>query len=164
MKDRNTSQKQNLSGLMVLIVFGVFAVCILGVLLSGTKVYDGLTARDRTAYENRTAAQYLSTRIHQAKNTDAVRIVKEDGRTVLCITELYDGEAFETRLYCENGWLCEQFLSAESETDPDEGERILEANALDGSIENGLLTLKIELADSGTQTVRVRLVGEEARP
>ena len=40
MNDRNSSQKQNISGLMVLLLFGVFAVCILSVLLSGARVYD----------------------------------------------------------------------------------------------------------------------------
>ena len=73
MNDRS-SQKQNLSGLMVLLLFGVFAVCILSVLISGTRVYDRLTARDQGAYDARTASQYLTTRMHQAQSSDAVSV------------------------------------------------------------------------------------------
>lgn len=163
MNDRNASQKQNISGLMVLLLFGVFAVCILSVLLSGTGVYDRLTARDETSYDSRTAVQYLTTRVHQAASPDALSIRTEDGVTFLCFTELLDGAPYETRLYCRDGWLKEQFLAPNAQTDWDLGERILPADDLSGTLENGLLTLNVR-DQAGEQTVCVLLRGGEAHP
>ena len=163
MKDRTFSQKKNLSGLMVLLLFGVFAVCILSVLISGTHVYDRLAARDKAAYDGRTAAQYLSTRIRQAQSPDAVSIRSEGGTTVVCISETYEAESFETWLYCRDGWLCELFLFSDAEVDPENSEKLLPAESLSGSLENGLLTLRIT-DDGGEQTVRILLRGGEVHP
>ena len=163
MNDRNSSQKQNISGLMVLLLFGVFAVCILSVLLSGARVYDRLTARDERAYNARTTAQYLSTRLRQAQNADALELSFTDGGAVLHLYERYGTDLYETRLFCRDGWLCEQYLTADADVDDESGERILPADAIDGSVENGLLTLHVT-DPGGTQTVRILLRGGEVRP
>ena len=133
MNDRS-SQKQNLSGLMVLLLFGVFAVCILSVLISGTRVYDRLTARDQGAYDARTASQYLTTRMHQAQSSDAVSVR-----------------------------LCELFLFSDAEADLENGEHILPADALEAETDGGLITMRIR-DDGGEQVVRVLLRGGEVRP
>lgn len=163
MNDRNSSQKQNISGLMVLLLFGVFAVCILSVLLSGTRVYDRLTARDEKAYDARTAVQYLSTRVRQAQNADALELSEQNGKTVLHLYERYDEDVYETRLYCYDGWLCEQYLASDADVDEEAGEKILPAESIEGSLENGFLTLRVTDA-GGTQTVRILLRGGEVQP
>ncbi len=163
MKDSLSSQKKNLSGLIVLVLFGVFAVCILAVLLSGTGVYGRLVERDENAFDDRTAAQYLSTRIHSAANADSISIVSVDGSDALRILESYDEESYQTLLYCRDGWLYELFTISDGEVDPEAGERILPAERIKGSIENGLL--KINLTDeNGEQSLLVSLRGGEARP
>lgn len=163
MNERNTSQKQNLSGLSVLLLFGVFAVCIFSVLIAGTRVYDRLTKRDEAAYAARTASQYLRTRIRQAERADAVTVTVEDGMTVLHIAERRENEAYETRLFCRDGWLCEQFIAADAGIDFESGEKILPADALEGGMNGGLLTLHITDA-GGTQTVCAALRGGEELP
>lgn len=163
MKDSLSSQKKNLSGLIVLVLFGVFAVCILAVLLSGTGVYGRLVERDENAFDDRTAAQYLSTRIHSAMNADSVSIVSVDGSDALRILESYDEESYQTLLYCKEGWLYELFTISDGEVDLEAGERILPAERIKGKIENGLL--KINLTDeNGEQSLLVSLRGGEARP
>ena len=47
-------------GLAALLLFGIFAVCVLMVLLTGANAYRRLTERDQQAYQRRTCAQYLS--------------------------------------------------------------------------------------------------------
>ena len=162
MNDRS-SQKQNLSGLMVLLLFGVFAVCILSVLISGTRVYDRLTARDQGAYDARTASQYLTTRMHPAQSSDAVSVHSEDGTTVICLREVYELDSYETWLYCRDGWLCELFLFSDAEADLENGEHILPADALEAETDGGLITMRIH-DDGGEQVVRVLLRGGEVRP
>ena len=46
--------KHQIDGLLMLLLFGVFAVCVLIVLLTGARAYRGLTERDRAAYDRRT--------------------------------------------------------------------------------------------------------------
>ena len=163
MKESLSSQKKNLSGLIVLVLFGVFAVCILAVLLSGTGVYGRLVERDENAFDDRTAAQYLSTRIHSALNADSISIVSVDGSDALRILESYDEESYQTLLYCRDGWLYELFTTTEGDIDPEAGERILPADRIHGEIDSGLL--KIDLTDgNGEQSLLISLRGGEARP
>ena len=46
--------------LMALLVFALFALCVLLVLLTGAKIYRNLVDRSRESYEARTAAQYIT--------------------------------------------------------------------------------------------------------
>ena len=47
MKKRNV--KQHMNGLAALLLFGLFAFCVLAVLLTGAGAYRRLTARDQAA-------------------------------------------------------------------------------------------------------------------
>ena len=58
--------KHHLDGLIALLLFGVFAVCVLVVLLTGADAYRRLTQRDEAAYDRRVCAQYMATRLRQA--------------------------------------------------------------------------------------------------
>lgn len=163
MKDSLTSQKKNLSGLIVLVLFGVFAVCILAVLLSGTSVYNRLVERDENTFDDRTAVQYISTRIHSAINAEAVSITSVNGTDAIRISESYDGEEYQTLLYCHEGWLYELFTTTDGDMDVQAGERILPADFIYGSIENGLLRIRLMDA-SGEQILLLSLRGEEVQP
>ena len=57
-----------------LVLFAVFAVCILMILLAGADVYRRLTERDQSVYGRRTIAQYLTTRIRQADSGGSLRV------------------------------------------------------------------------------------------
>ncbi|MBQ3050657.1 MAG: DUF4860 domain-containing protein [Clostridia bacterium] len=149
---------------MVLLLFGVFAVCILVVLLSGTSVYDRLTRRDEAVFDSRSAVQYLATRVHQAENADAVSLrIGEDGGAVLCIRQTYGDEMYETLLYCREGWLFELFEESGADVDTFAGEKILPVESLAGSYDNGLLTLSIK-DENGEQQVVLLLRGGEVLP
>ena len=65
-------KKRKTDALVVLLLFGVFAVCVLSVLLTGADAYQRLSERDRVSYDQRTAAQYLSTRVRQADRLGGV--------------------------------------------------------------------------------------------
>ena len=63
---REHSRKHDLSSLLVLLLFAVFAVCILSVLLTSADTYRRLSDRDQDSYGRRTSAQYITTKIRQA--------------------------------------------------------------------------------------------------
>ena len=55
------SIQHHIDTLAVLLLFGVFAVCVLSVLLTGADAYRRMTERDNRAYDRRTCVQYVVT-------------------------------------------------------------------------------------------------------
>ncbi len=153
MKIRQNERKAD--SLLALLLFAVFAVCVLSVLLTGADAYRGLASRDQTGYERRTAGQYLITRLHQSDRADAVTVEQFCGVDALVITEQYGGETYQTRIYCYGGYLRELFTASGTGFLPSDGEKVLEASGLTLKLEDGLLTA--ELTDAAGQTQRLAL-------
>ena len=144
---RRTIQ-HHMDGLAALLLFGVFAVCVLLVLITGASAYRRLTERDQSSYERRTAVQYIATRVRQADCLDAL--------------VLADGD-YLTRDYWYDGWLMELYCAAGADMEPRDGEKILEAGGLELSQEDGLLEAVLTNSDGGRDVLRLSLrSGEEA--
>ncbi len=125
--------------LAALLLFGVFAACILAVLLTGAGAYRRLTGRDQAAYARRTALQYVATRVRQSDVLDQVEVEDFRGVTALVLRE--EG-GYVTRVYCHDGFIKELYADEEEAfLVPGDGERILEARGLEFSLEDGLLTV-----------------------
>ena len=123
---REHSRKHDLSSLLVLLLFAVFAVCILSVLLTSADTYRRLSDRDQDSYGRRTSAQYITTKIRQADLQDAVSVRSFEGQTALVLAEEIDGETYLTRIYYHDGYIRELFCAADAEMEPGDGEQIIE--------------------------------------
>ena len=156
----------SLNGLLALLLFGIFAACVLSVLLMGADAYQRLTERDRESYESRTVAQYIATRVRQADRSGGISAGAFGGSDALELWETIDGEAYVTRVYCHDGWLRELFTDASGDFAPEDGEPVLEAESLSVSLSGaGLLTVEITSADGETQQVTLYLrSGKAAAP
>lgn len=156
------SRKHRIDGLIAPVLFGVFAACILSVLLTGADAYRRLTERDREAFGERTCLQYVATKVRQAKSGEEISVSDFGGTDALCISEKIGEREFVTRVYCYDGWLREIFASSSMDCKPEDGERILRAEELNMSLEDGLL--RIELTDSegnaGSLVLSLRGEGE----
>ena len=130
-----------------MVVFAIFAVCIVAVLLMGINTYKSLNERDQAAYSQRTCAHYLTTKVRQAADPDAIAV----SENMLVLSETIEGEDYLTYIYCDRGWLREYFTSDAAPEDPDMGEKILPAQSLDLTLENNLLSMVIT-SDDGTET------------
>lgn len=131
----------NITELLTLAVFTVFALCILLVLLTGAKVYQKLVDHGRESYEARTVAQYIATRVRQAED---VTVESFGGCEALVAWEQIDGETYLTRVYWQDGYIRELFCAEDAALSPEDGEKILEADSLLFSLEKGLLTARID--------------------
>ena len=131
------------NALVVLLLFGLFAVCILSVLLTGADAYRRLARRDQHSYDGRTAVQYLSTRVRQADGLGLVSVRSFEGADALVLTEEIEGQTYETLVYCHDGFLRELFSAAGSEFLPEDGEKVLEAQALLRELEGQSLTARL---------------------
>lgn len=145
-------------GLVVLLLFGVFAISILVSLLSGASVYQRLTKRDEQAYGRRTAVRYVTTRVRQAGGD--VTVSPFGDTMALELWEEIGEELCVTRIYCSGGYLRELFSRAETQASPEDGQMVLPADELSFSLEGDLL--KVEIAGGGAKgTLILALRGGE---
>jgi len=142
--------QHHMDGLMALLLFGIFASCVLAVLLTGAGVYQRLTERDQAAYSRRTFAQYIATRVRQADCLDGVSVEEFCGLPAL---NLWVEDGYVTRIYCYNGCLMELYADVSADLSPAEGEKLMEAGGLELDMGDGLLT--VDLTDA--QGTRERL-------
>ena len=157
-------QESNLTGLMVLMVFAVFALCVLGVLLTGAKRYESIVRRGEESHQYRTAAQYLSTRVHQADRAEGLTVEEFDGCSALVIRETIDGSLYLTRIYSCGGYLRELFSAETGSFSGEDGEKLLKLPGLFFSMEQGDLTAQLQKEDGRFQVLTWHLRSGEERP
>ena len=145
--------KHQVDGLLMLLLFGVFAVCVLIVLLTGAKAYRGLTERDRTAYDRRTCVQYIATKVRQGDVEGGVTVEPFGDTAALCMRQY----GFVTRVYCYDGWLMEMYTFEDAELTPQDGEKVMPLSGLSFDLEDGLLTVELQSGEGVTDTLRLAL-------
>lgn len=132
--------RHHMDGLIALLLFGVFAVCLLAVLLTGAGAYKRLNNRNEEDYARRTCMQYVANRVHQAPKPSDVRIEPFGSGDALSII---DQDGFITRVYYCDGYLMELYNSPSFTLSPQDGERIMEIGGLDLTMEDGMLTVTV---------------------
>lgn len=146
---------------MALMVFGIFALCVLGLLLTGADVYGDLVDRGARYYDCRTAAQYITTRVRQADRAGSVTVEDFGGCDALVIGEQIQGEVYLTRVYCYDGYIRELFAAQGGTFSPEDGEKLLEAQQLSLSLASRLLSARITFSDGTAQELSLYLRSEE---
>lgn len=130
-----------ITDLLALTVFAVFAVCILTVLLYGARGYRRMVQRGDESFRLRTCTQYVRTRVRQAQQLQTEDF---EGCDALTIREEIDGSVYLTRIYCYEGYLRELFCAEGAGLSPRDGEKLLPAESLQLSLEDGLLTALVD--------------------
>ena len=157
---KKKGMQHHLDGLIALLLFGIFAVCIVAVLLTGANAYRRLTQRDQAAYNRRVCAQYLATRVRQADRAGGVSVEPFGEPEALVLAE---DETYSTRVYWYNGYLMELYAETAGNFQPMDGTPVMEAGSLEMDFSGGLLTLEISTPAGETDTLRLDLrSGREA--
>lgn len=146
-------KERTVSTVAALAVLMVFAVSILSALLAGAGAYQRLTSRYQTAYESRTAAQYLATKVRQAQTPSAVAVGEFCGAQALKLTCYIHGETYVTWVYCHDGYLMELFCLEGADLGAADGEKILPMKSMTLSLNDGLLTAKLSMENATQQVV-----------
>lgn len=157
-------KKNNVTGVLVLLVFAVFMISILFVLLTGADVVQKLTDRDQRSYQQRTAVQYMTMRVHQADQEGMVEVRKVADQDVLVLAEMIEGCRYETLVYYDDGYLREMFCEAGLDLPLEFGEKILPAAGFFVQKQDDILNLQIDLADGSSQSVILHLRSEGEVP
>lgn len=127
---------------VVLLVFSLFAACVLMVLLTGADAYQRLVERDQTAFDRRSCAQYLATKVRQGDSQGQIWVdtfAEDEGPQCLYLEE----DGYLTQIYCYDGWLRELYAQPDAGLEPQDGEQVLQAQDLELSLKEGLLTLTV---------------------
>ena len=158
---KNQDRKHYIDALATLLVFAVFAVCIVLSIILGANVYKGITSRDSASYEMRTCTQYISNKIRSSSSPKSVSVISSDGISALRIEEEEDGDIFCTYIYCYDGWIRELYSSAAKEPSFSAGEKLLEMQSIDFFYDNGLVTVHIVTKDGADGDLLVNVRGAE---
>lgn len=150
---KKEEKRNKADGLIVLLLFAVFAVCVLLLLLTGANIYQKVTRADQANYERRTGVQYLTTRIRQADVQGGLRAGKFEENDALILTEEIAGEIYETFVYCYDGYIRELFASPDSGLSPKDGDKILKACSMQVWEKDGMLKIEILSADGSCQEI-----------
>ncbi len=129
------------TSLAALLVFTLFALCLMLVLLTGAGVYRRLTENGDVRYARQTTMQYLSTRFHQGRNA---RVEDFQGSEALVFSENYGDQTYLTRVYCYDGYLMELFSAEAAQLAPEDGEKILPVSQLAFTLEEDLLCIDLD--------------------
>ena len=151
------SGKHHIEAMAALLLFALFALCILAVLFSGVRVFSRLDSRDAAAFDRRGIEGYISTKLRQSDLSGGISI--EDGVLILAAEQSY-----ESRVYFHEGYLYEIFTRSDVETRPEDGEKLLPAESLVMSLENGLFRAEIVYDGRESEVLYVLRSGEEAAP
>lgn len=153
--------KQRMGALAPLGVFTLFALVILSVLLSGASAYHRLVETNQIHDNSRTALSYISARVRRAESGQAVQKAQFAQGDALVLPERLDGQAYITRIYCYQGYLMELYTPAEGAFAPEDGTRILPMEALEITIEDGLLTVSLKDEKGNSRQIALYLPGSE---
>ena len=162
---RERTERHNVDVLAALLLLCAFAVCILSVVMAGTKTYRSLTVRDRAVFERTVRSLYVSTKISQALHRGVVSVeniivtdrtyhtadgdaAEEADRmlsdTCIRIDEEIGGVLYATRIYYYDGWIRELFSRADYRYSPQDGEKISEAASFSASEDGRILKVVID--------------------
>lgn len=147
-------KNNKITDLLALLVFGIFALCVAAVLLTGARVYKNLTDRGNLAHDHRVAARYLTTRFHQAQR---VQVEEFDGVQALILHEEIGGRTYLTRVYCCDGHIRELFAAGSADLSPTDGEIVMEAENLAFEMGEDILTVEITHPDGKVQRLLLAL-------
>jgi len=156
-------KKQSSAGtLAALMLTCVFGATLLLSLATGAGVYRRVAERVEESSEARISLSYITAKLHAADSADMVEAGTFGESGAVYLYQDFDGLTYETILYVYDGYLMEMLCEKGWEMDPEFGEAVSPAQALEVSEpQKGLLRLTLTESGGRVQTadVYVRSVG-----
>ena len=163
--DRSRYGLGTVTAWVVLALILLFAGLSVALIALGGQAYRAtLNTADENA-QRRASVGYVTGKIHTFDCRNAVRVEQmtlgDADTDVLILSEEIDGEMYETRIFCADEMLREQFVSADTALESaDDGEMIARLYGFDVELESGLLTMRFIQSDGQADTVYAALHGE----
>jgi len=142
----------SISGLFAFALIALYTLLALMIVVSSVRAYRMMGSVNRLSSEQRDALGYVGGKLRASGDQGAISIRDEQGRKLLVLSEEAGGEAYETRIYYDDGALMEQFCQADQAFDPESGDRIVSLPGFAFERSGSLITLTARLSD-GTDAV-----------
>lgn len=151
------TQKHSISQVFVFLLLGVFAVFSTLMVLLGAQMYRGTVEQTEQNSERRVMINYVKNVVRSNDGENMVRIDHRNGIDRLVFAYDFDGDMYETMVYCYEGELRELFVRADQEFEPEYGESICRAQAFEPELEDGLLVVRLTDAQGRDSELRIAL-------
>lgn len=150
---KNVNPKHNIESAFVLVLFAVFAVTIVAVLALGANSYKSLVERDNESYNKRIITSYVSAKIRNSDQLDAVAVGgfanadETDGVDTLHMYQEIEGAAYDLRVYYYEGKIYEMLTLRGADMDPQDGNAIMDAQGLSFKKDGNVIRIASKDAD-----------------
>ena len=146
---RSKMRKHEIDSAFVLLLFALFAGCILMVLLLGASSYEKVVNRDAKAYDARIGVQYIAAKLRHGDASACVQagsFADKNNSDADEIPTLYlgmsaEGEFYYTKIYYYDGYIRELLCTEEDELEPEDGQEVLKATSFSVDREGNLLRI-----------------------
>lgn len=130
-----------ISGVFVFLLLGLFAVFGTVLVLLGSQAYRGIVDRTSVHNEARIMGAFVRHAVRAEDQAGAVSVAQLNGMPVLCISDQYDDQTYNTYIYVYENELRELYMDAEEAFEPERGETICEgAVTFDAQVNGRMLT------------------------
>lgn len=140
-----------------IVLVAMFAIAALVLLSAGMQVYQKVVLASNENFELRTSLSYVATKIRQNDALGMVEVQRIGDVNALVIHEDYDGDIYDTVIYCRDGKLMELMQAEGEEPDLDFGFETLEIDSFDISRTGNAITITAGNASGGTESLTVYL-------
>lgn len=103
----------------------VFAVSALTVILLAANIYRSTAKHSSLNYTAGTSLSYISEKIHQGDENGDVSLGTFDGHEALVLGQEYQGDAYYTYIYADQGELRELYIKGGTKADSSAGRAVL---------------------------------------
>lgn len=143
--------KHEMDRVAVLLLFSVFAGCILTVLCLGAASYKRIVTRNEASYTAGAGVQYIATKLRHNDESGMVwtgSFYEEENEKNEVIPTLFLGmcteeERYVTKLYYYDGFIRELFCETGEETEPEDGQEVLSASSFFVEKEGSLINITV---------------------
>jgi len=160
--DRGRYSFGTVTAWVVLALILLFAGLSVALIAMGGQAYRSILNAANENAQRRASVGYVVGRVRAFDGLNAVHVerVTVDGQGIdaLVLSETIDGEAYETRIYCADGKLREQFVSADTVLEcAEDGEQIAQLAGFSVMQKPGMLVMQFVHPDAQTDTMHVAL-------
>lgn len=105
-------------------LFAMMILCILGLILIGAGLYGRVVQSQNQNETQRSCLSYVVSRVAAANTAGAVFVEDGPEGDMLVLAEPGDDGEYETRIYVYDGFLCEEYGTADQDLNPEAAMKI----------------------------------------
>jgi len=144
---RKLQYGHKIDSVFALIIFSAFAAAVLMVLILGAHIYKDIALDNEIVNDQRIAVSYIEAKVRHNDTLDNIYVDGFQGYTgetdidTLYLEEDYGDLTYHTMIYLFDGWIRELYCEKGLALNPEDGTKIIEAQALRFAVteETGLL-------------------------